>query len=172
MSELGWFDDKRVELIDGEIIEMPVQKAPHSMAILLARGALEAAFGPGHVVRTQAPLDLDPSSEPEPDVAVVPGSVRDYVAHPKTALLVVEVSETTLWLDRTRKAPLYARAGLAEFWIVNLVDRQLEVHRDPVADAAQPLGFRYASVSVLGPPDFVCPLAAPAARVAVADLLP
>src|SRR5947209_2506807 len=110
MSDLGWFDEKRVELIDGEIIEMPVQKGPHAMAVLLARDTLEAAFGPGRVVRTQAPLNLGSSSEPEPDVSVVPGTVRDYPDHPTTALLVVEVSETTLWLDRNRKAPLYASA--------------------------------------------------------------
>ncbi len=172
MADLGWFDEKRVELIDGEIIEMPVPKPPHVAAILLTNNALRAAFGAGFCVRTQAPLDLDPESEPEPDVSVVPGGPRDYPAHPTTALLVVEVSETTLYLDRNRKAPLYARAGLADYWIVNLVDRQLEVHRNPVADSSAPLGFRYADVTVHGPGDSVAPLGAPSARVAVADLLP
>jgi len=142
------------------------------MAVLLVWHILEAAFGRGHVVRTQVPLDLGPSSEPEPDVAAVPGKVRDYPEHPKTALLIVEVSDTTLWLDRNRKGPLYACAGLADYWIVNLVDRQVEVHRNPVADSAAPLGFRYADVTIYGPADFVSPLAAPSARLAVADVLP
>src|SRR5262249_3117373 len=131
-----------------------------------------AAFGVGFWIRTQAVLNLGPESEPEPDLSVVPGGPRDYPEHPKTALLVVEVSDTTLWLDRTRKRPLYASAGLADYWIVNLVDRQVEVHRNPIADSAAPLGFRYADVTIHGPGDFLSPLAAPSARVAVADLLP
>src|SRR5947208_7249349 len=78
MAELGWFDEKRIELIDGEIIEMPVQKGPHALAILVTEDTLEAAFGPEYHVRTQHAINLDPSSEPEPDVAVVPGKPRDY----------------------------------------------------------------------------------------------
>src|SRR5262245_15851941 len=172
MSDLGWFDEKRVELIDGEIIEMPVAKPPHVTALSLAEEALLAAFGTGFWIRTQAPLNLGPESEPEPDLSVVPGGPRDYPEHPTTTLLLVEVSETTLYLDRNRKGPLYARAGLADYWIVNLVNRQLEVYRNPVADSSAPSGFRYADVTIHGPGDFVSPLAAPPARVAVADLLP
>jgi len=174
MADFGMFDGKHVELIDGEIIEMPVAKGRHVKAVSLTLRALTAAFGTAYWIRPQAGLELDPHSEPEPDLTVVPGDIRDYddEDNPTTALLVVEVSDTTLHLDRNRKAPLYARAGLAEYWIVNLVDRQLEVHRNPIADSAAPLGFRYADVTIHGPADFVSPLASPSARVAVADVLP
>jgi Uma2 family endonuclease len=119
-------------------------------------------------------LDLSPHSVPDPDLAVVPGTPRSYMtaSNPTTALLIVEVSESTLPYDRRAKASLYAAAGIADYWIVNLVQRQLEVHRDPVADTAQPYGFRYASRSILDPADVVAPLAAPQARITVADLLP
>jgi Uma2 family endonuclease len=124
-------------------------------------------------VRIQEPLALDQESEPEPDVAVVPGSHRDWRhAHPARATLVVEVADTSLAFDREHKGSLYARAGLADYWIVNLVDRVLEVRREPVADPAAPFGWRYAAVERLGPEALVAPLARPDARVAVADLLP
>ena len=172
MADLGWFQEKRVELIDGEIIEMPVAKGPHVMSLHLTNKALERVFAAGYFVRSQSALNLGPESEPEPDLAVVVGQVRDYAEHPTTALLVVEISDTTPSYDRNRKASLYARSNLADYWIVNLVNRQLEIHRNPVADSAQPHGFRYADVTVLGPGDSASPLAAPTARVAVADLLP
>lgn len=98
----------------------------------MTQDALRKAFGEGTHVRIQLPLALDPSSEPEPDVTVVRGSPRDYRdAHPSAALLVVEVADTTLSHDRDQKGSLYARAGVADYWIVNLVDQVLEVYRDP-----------------------------------------
>jgi Uma2 family endonuclease len=112
LADQGYFQDRRVELIEGEIIEMPVLKPPHVMAMILTADVLGAAFGRGFHVRTQAPLNLGEASEPEPDLAVVPGGPRDYPEHPTTALLVVEVSETTLAIDRGRKASLYARGTL------------------------------------------------------------
>lgn len=85
------------------------------------------------------PLNLTPVSQPEPDIAVVKGSARDYaVAHPTTALLVVEVAESTLAFDRGEKASLYAGAGISEYWVLNLVARRLEVSRDPIAMPEQP----------------------------------
>ncbi len=86
--------------------------------------------------------------------------------------MVVEVSEVTLGFDRDRKANLYASAQVADYWIVNLVRRQLEVYRDPIADNTQPFGFRYASRTILDSPDVVSPLAAAQASITVADLLP
>ena len=86
--------------------------------------------------------------------------------------MVVEVSEATLGFDRVPKASLYASANVADYWIVNLVQRQLEVYRDPVADSTQLFGFRYNSRTILDPPDTVSPLAAPQASITVADLLP
>ena len=104
----------------------------------------------------------------------MPGSTRSYAGrgNPTTALLIVEVSETTLAFDRRHKASLYAAAGIADYWIVNLVQRQLEVYRSPVSDAAQLFGFGYSSRTILDAGDAVAPLAAPKANVAVADLLP
>jgi Uma2 family endonuclease len=179
MADLGLFRDQRVELIEGTIVQMPPQTNFHVVGIDLVSKALGAAFGPRFWVRTQAPLHLGPRSAPEPDAAVVPGSSRDYAAadrsstaHPTTAVLIVEVSDTTLYYDRGRKASLYARAKIADYWIVNLVHRRLEVRRNPVPDAGQRYGWRYHDVLLLGPKDRIAPLAAPKKRVAVADLLP
>jgi Uma2 family endonuclease len=172
LRDLGFFDYQRVELIQGRIVQMSAMKNLHVAAVTLVEDALRAAFGAGHWLRIQAPLDLPGASEPEPDLAVVSGGPRDYTDHPKTALLIVEVSDTTLRYDRVRKGPLYARAGIDDYWIVNLVDRQLEVYRDPQRDPKRRRRFAYAQVNVLKAGDLVTPLAAPKASVAVADLLP
>jgi Uma2 family endonuclease len=152
---------------------MPAQFDLHLAGVTLTADALRAAFGPGYWIRVQGSLDLSPHGIPDPDLAVVPGSPRGAARTIATsALLVVEVSDTTLGYDRTHQASLFAAAGIADYWIVNLVQRQLEVYRDPVADPAQPFGFRYANRAVLAPADSVSPLAAPRASVGVADLLP
>lgn len=174
MIDAGIFNpDERAELIGGEIIAVAPQKSLHATAVSLAHGTLERAFGPEYHVRVQLPLALDPDSEPEPDVAVVPGSPRDYLhAHPSRSPLVVEAADTTLALDRHVKGSLYARGGLADYWIVNLVERVLEVYRDPAPDPAAPYGWAYRTVDRLGPEAVVQPLAAPGTHIAVADLLP
>jgi len=134
---------------------------------------LRVAFGTGWDVRGQGPVALDDESEPEPDVAVVPGSFRDYATgHPSRPVLVVEASESSLAFDRYHKGSVYARAGLADYWIVNLVDRVLEVYRDPVQDSAAAFGWRYRSLETLAPEASVAPLVLPSARIRVADLLP
>jgi Uma2 family endonuclease len=134
---------------------------------------LSKVLPPGFLVRVQHPLALDPDSEPEPGLAVVPGVRDDYSEeHPRSALLVIEVSDTTLRLDRTRKAAIYARAQIPEYWILNLVDRVPEVYREPASDAASPLGFGYRLRLTFGPGERVTPLAFPDATVAVQDLLP
>src|SRR5438445_12837702 len=123
---------ERAELIDGEVLAMAPRGSLHATAVRLAEEALRAVFGAGYDVRVQMPLALDPSSEPEPDVAVVRGSPRAYRdAHPASALLVVEVAGTTLGYDRDQKGSLYARAGVAEDWIVNLLDRAAAPGRSP-----------------------------------------
>jgi Uma2 family endonuclease len=174
LSEAGFFQDRRVQLIDGEIIEMPIQTNFHAAARTLTRDVLSQAFGAGFWVRELAPLDLSLYTVPDPDHAVVPGKPRDYLSRgtPTTALLVVEVSEFTLGLDRDRKGSLYAQANITDYWIVNLVQWQLEVYRNPIADPSHPVGFRYADRIILDPGDAIAPLAAPHAKVAVADLLP
>ena len=123
---------------------------------------LRQGFGKRFHVRMQGPLDLGPHSEPEPDVAVVRGSWASYKKrHPKAAVLIVEVSDTTLKSDRSRKASLYARAGIADYWIINLVNRQLQVYRQPRPDASQSYGHGYDALTILAAGQAVSPLAAP-----------
>jgi Uma2 family endonuclease len=174
MGEAGVFQPgERVELIDGEILEMAPQKSPHATAVTLVGDALRDAFGAGYHVRIQLPLALDPYSEPEPDVAVIVGAPRDYrESHPTSAVLIVEVADTSLEYDRKHKGSLYARSGLSDYWVLNLLDRCLEVYRDPIPDDAAPYGWRYRTVQRFGAADVVSPIALSRARVRVQDLLP
>ena len=164
MADLGWFTGARVELIDGHVMDMTPQKSAHAVGIGKCDDALRAVFGAGFWIRIQLPLAVDPSSEPEPDLAVVPGRPGDYEAHPTTAVLVVEVSDTSIDHDR-HKAGLYARAGACDYWIINLPDRQLEVFRNPVPDEQAPFGYHYSEHQVLRPPATIAPLAAPRAQI-------
>jgi Uma2 family endonuclease len=173
MYEIGWFLDVKVELIDGEVWEMPAPGHLHCASTDRTTEALRTIFPPpGHWIRMQMALDFGLRSEPQPDVAVVLGPRDHYADHPTTALLVVEVGDSTLQNDRTVKASLYARNGIEEYWIINIVDRRVEVYRSPRPDPAAPLGHTYGQVAVLLPGDHVSPLAAPGARIAVDDLLP
>jgi Uma2 family endonuclease len=174
LMDMSGADRLRIELIDGEVFEMPPQKNWHAAGIALTAQALEAIFGPGYWVRQQASLDLSPFSVPDPDIAVVAGSILQWRGpkNPTTALLIVEVSDTTLAYDRGRKASLYAASAIADYWILNLEDGRLEVRRRPEPDAGQHFGWGYGDVTVLGPADRVAPIALPGGEVAVADLLP
>ena len=163
-------EDDRIELLDGRLVFREPQGSRHAAACLRMRIALDRAFGRGYHVRPQFPVALDDVSEPEPDVVVVRGRIEDYLdAHPTSPALVVEVADLSLAQDRHRKARLYARAGVADYWIANLQARVLEVYRDPERTA--PGRWRYATVRVLKPGAVVRPLAAPRARLRVADLL-
>jgi Uma2 family endonuclease len=134
---LGMFAGERLELLDGLLVVREPQDSPHATAVLLVRRALERAFGDGWTVRSQMPFALDDDSEPEPDVVIVKGQIRDYrAAHPSRCALLVEVADSSLLFDRSKKAVLYARTELVR------------------------------------PPATIAPLAAPAARIPVADLLP
>lgn len=176
MAEAGLFMGKRVELIGGRIIEMSAVNRPHVRAVKQAVRVFEKAFGEGWFVQNQAPLnldDLDSYSHPEPDVAVIAGDDDDYVdEHPHTAALILEVSAATLRFDQNKKASLYAKAGIADFWILNLSARQLEVFRQPVPDAAAPFWFSYNERPIYQRTEAVAPLAKPDVVIAVAALLP
>jgi Uma2 family endonuclease len=174
LSANGFFRGKRVELIEGVIYEMAAQLNFHAISIALTEDALRAAFGPGYWVRVQMSLDLTPYSVPDPDLAVILGTPRSNVtrSNPTSALHIVEVSETTVSYDRRHKGSLYAKVGIADYWIVNLKRRELEVRRNPVADATARFGARYNQRVILLPGDTISPLAAPQAKIAVADLLP
>jgi len=173
LVEAGIFgSEDRVELLDGLLVVREPQGGRHATVVALVRAALEKAFGPSYYVREEKPIALDERSEPEPDVVVVPGRPRDYLnAHPSRPVLVVEVADTSLALDRLRKGRLYARAGIADYWIVNLIDEGLEVYREPVRAPSGP-DWKYDSVRLLRRNAVVTPLAAPRARIRVAALLP
>ncbi len=172
MAEAGLFE-RRVELIEGRVIDMSPMGSLHATAVALAARTVEHVFTKDYFVRWQMPFVVSELSEPEPDVAVVPGTIRDYaVTHPTEAALIIEVAETSLTYDRTDKGSLYAKAQVADYWIVNLVDFQLEVYRQPVPDTTTLYGFIYATKLILGADATIAPLALPAAVIPVADLLP
>jgi Uma2 family endonuclease len=174
LIDQGFLDeDDPIELLDGLLLVKEPQHSVRRTAVLLTAKALERAFGNGWFVQTQSPIILDGRSEPEPDVCVVRGSPRDYVsAHPAHPALVVEVAQSGVRLARGRKAAAYARAGIADYWIVNLIGRVLEVHREPARPGPARRLWGYATIETLDAGAIVTPLAAPAATVRVADLLP
>jgi Uma2 family endonuclease len=173
LIDLGLFQPgEAIELIGGELMVAEPQGAAHYTAIVKTASALAAVFGPAWYVRMQGPIGLDDDSEPEPDVAVVAGTPDDYGrAHPSRPVLTVEVADSSLGVDRHHKGSLYARAGLADYWLLNLVDRVLEVYREPTPDSAAPFGWRYARSEVLDAAARVTPLAAPASSISVSQLL-
>ena len=166
MVAAGVFQDRRVELLDGVVYEMTPQLSPHAATVMQADEVLRAILPPGFSIRSQMPLDLGGKSVPEPDLAVVPGGPRDYyAAHPSGALLVVEVADTSPSQDRKRKGPIYAKAGIQDYWIINLARGILEVYREPVDGT-------YKTRLILRSGDRIAPLGFPDASIAVADLLP
>ena len=172
MVGVGLFEGRNIELVSGEVLEMSPQDPSHAGVLMDAEDAIREAFaGSNYRVRTQMPLSLGADSEPEPDIAVVEGGHRFRERHPITADLVVEVASTSLAFDRSHKASLYAAAGIADYWVVNTWDGQVEIHRDPVPDPDQPHGARYTSVTIVQPGGTVVPLVSPQAEIAVADLL-
>ena len=174
LVNIGFFTpNDKIELLEGELVRKMTVNPPHASGISLMQDALLPLFSVGHIIRIQLPLALGTRSEPEPDLAVVTGRTRDYLAaHPTTAVLVIEVSDSTLRVDRTTKASIYARAGIAEYVMLNLVDRTLDVHRSPGPMRGRPLGYGYNEKTVLASGAVWKPLAAPEAEIAVADVLP
>jgi len=160
--------DDRVHLIDGEVVARMSQNPPHRTATLLLAEALRAAFAGVAFVQEEKPVALSDVSLPEPDVAVVRGTIRAFAAqHPDagSVLLLAEVADTSLVKDRQRMAALYAEAGVPEYWIVNLAERAVEVYRDPSGEA-------YRTKTTHADGETVTPLHARGAALPVADLLP
>ncbi|HET6303908.1 MAG TPA: Uma2 family endonuclease [Myxococcota bacterium] len=161
-------EDGRVELLEGVVVAMTPSNPPHAAVVTMATRALLRAVGERASVRTQCTLVLGRFSAPEPDVAVVPGSDRDYLSgHPRTALLVVEVADTSLQQDRITKAAIYAAAGIPEYWIVNLREGVVEVMRDPDREHA-----RYRDARVCARGEWIELAAFPGTSMVLADLLP
>jgi Uma2 family endonuclease len=129
-------ENDHVELLDGWILEMSPIGPPHATCVSLILDALQQKLPSGWLIRAQSPITLA-AGEPEPDVTVVRGSIRDYRdRHPggPDIGLVIEVADSSLQFDRLQKRPQYAAAAIPEYWIINLIDRCLEVYADPVTD--------------------------------------
>jgi Uma2 family endonuclease len=174
LGELGIFDGKRVEHIRGEILEMSPVNIAHACGVGFVADALAVVFAIGYHLNVQQPFSVPgavPGSEPQPDVAAIPGSRRTATAHPTRAALLVEVTDATLSFDTTTKAELYATAGVPEYWVLDLPNRALIVFRDP-APLPAPGATAYRTRLPFGPNDTVSPLAAPHATIRVADLQP
>lgn len=173
LCSLGLFAGRRPILLDGVILEQGPMDSPHGNGVERTDTQVRLAFGTGWRFRVQLPLVLSLHTDPMPDIAVISGALVGDAPHP-TAALVVEVSDTTFDTDTTEKAELYATAGIPDYWVLDVVNRQLHVFRNP-----QPLPLppdiattAYQAHDTLGPNDTVSPLAVPQATIRVSDLLP
>jgi Uma2 family endonuclease len=168
MVSAGVFEGMHIELVDGVIWQMTPQESLHASTVWWIHRLLTRLFPESSIIRCQLPLSLGLESVPEPDVAVASPDPEDPLyasGHPESALLVVEIADSSLRHDRKRKAALYARAGIPECWIVNLVSWQLEVYREP-----GPAGYQ--SRQVLRLDETISPLSLPEVEIPVADILP
>ncbi|XPM60453.2 MAG: Uma2 family endonuclease [Leptolyngbya sp. IPPAS B-1204] len=159
--------DDHVELLDGQIVEMVPQDPPHASNTSSFGNEFVLLFAGKAWIRTQLPLTIAPDSEPEPDIAVVhldPNRYRDRHPKPEDVFLLIEIADTTLNQDRNRKAKIYAQAGIPEYWIVNLKQRQVIVYRHPQGDS-------YQSEQILEATDAIAPLAFPEIRIELQTIL-
>ena len=172
LHNLDFFDGKRVERLRGEIIEMSGVNWPHVVASRKTAILLEKLFSStAWVNRCEQPIPTE-DSDPQPDVMVIPGRFEDYNDHPTTALLIVEVSDSTLFKDTTLKAEIYATAGVQDYWVIDGENRQLHVFRDPVPLPQELGATAYQSHVTLGETDSVAPLAMSNQSIRVAEMLP
>lgn len=168
MSETGVLgEDDRVELLDGEIVDMTPIGSRHAGCVKSLNALLTSSLGRRAIVAVQDPVVLGPRSEPQPDLLVLrfrPDFYRTSHPRPEDVLLAIEVAETSLEFERTVKLPLYARAGLPEVWLVDLAGQTIAVHRDPAGSA-----YRRAHHASRG--ERVAPEAFPDLSLAVDDIL-
>lgn len=174
MIRAGTFAGERVELLDGWIVPKMTKHRPHVIAQLRTFEALRAIVPAGWHVEQEAPLTVSNLSTPEPDVMVIRGRPEDYPDDPPTsavAALVVEVADASLWDDRRKKLGYYAAAGIPVYWLINLVNSQVEVYTDPSGPAPAPT---YRCRAVHGPADEVPVVidGVQIARVTARELLP
>lgn len=168
MGEVGILhEDDRVELIEGELIEMPPIGGGHMGSVIDLTRLFSRRAGDAALVSVQNPVRLPPGSEPRPDIVLLrprPDSYRGGPPGPEDVLLLVEVADTTLAYDRDVKAPLYARAGIVEVWIVDLQGQRVTVYREP-GEAG------YHQVTVHEPGATLAPLALPDVTITVDEIL-
>lgn len=173
LGEQGWFNDRRVELIGGEIIEVSPQSEEHFYSIELIRRLMEEVFPKdAYWIRSQGPINASEVSEPEPDIAITQGMPQPNPAHPTTALLAIEVSKTTQSFDKNAKSSLYASAKIGEYWVLDLKRRELTLFRKPIEDLTSPFGWKYSLTEVVPESGHVSPLAASENSLAVSAMLP
>ncbi|MDZ7962510.1 MAG: Uma2 family endonuclease [Aulosira sp. DedQUE10] len=145
LTELGFFhEDDHLELINGEIIEMVSKGKAHETCLRKLWKELPKLVGDRATLQSQAPITLPPNSEPEPDFAILQNRSDDYLsAHPAPTdvLLVIEVSDSSLDYDQIVKIPLYAKAGISNYWIFNLFDNHLECYSEPYQDNLGKYGY-------------------------------
>jgi Uma2 family endonuclease len=169
MTETGILDpDERVELIDGQIVSMSAKNPPHAATNLCAADYLRNLLAGLALIRIQDPVTLNANSEPEPDIAVVqidPRLYQDFHPAPGNILLLVEVADTTLETDRNRKARAYAKAGIADYWILDVNRRQVYVFREPV-------GENYRQETIFDEDGILSMLAFPEIEIQVGRLFP
>jgi Uma2 family endonuclease len=159
-------EDEHAELIDGVIFAVAPQGPAHAYVVQELNRLLVLQLGDEHRLRPQLPATLDDWNEPEPDLAIVlTEKTRSRKRHPDHALVVIEVAESSLRYDRQRKAPLYASRRIPEYWIVNVSERSVEVHRDP-----DPAALRYQITEVFRCGQAVVSQSVPAIRIEVAGL--
>ena len=173
MGEAGIFaPGERVELIEGEILAVSPQNRKHARRIAKLTSLLVRLFGDNHEIRVQLPLTLSKFSEPEPDFAIVLAQESDDAErHPAGADLVIEIADSSLSFDRNEKASVYAKAGIQDYWVLNLVNKRLEIRRGPRELPGSAHGWDYANLSLLATEQSVSPLAFPEVQIRVSDLL-
>jgi Uma2 family endonuclease len=168
LGEAGIFhEDDRVELLNGEIVVMAPIGKHHIIAVRRLLNHFVKRYGDLCYVDCQSPVVLDNFSEPQPDILLVSLKIdeSDEKPQPKDIFLAIEVADSTVRYDSTTKLRAYARAGIPEYWIVNLADNAIDVHR-------QPSGETYAEHFRRERPDQLAPAAFPDRSIAVADILP
>jgi Uma2 family endonuclease len=159
-------EDEHVELLEGVIVEMTPQGRAHALVVSQLGESFTSARRPDCRVRIQLPLSLEGNSEPEPDLAVVTREEeRTAQVHPRAALLVVEVSGDSLRKDRQLKGRIYARAGVPEFWVVDVARRTVELYSEPDVDAG-----RYRTLRTLGAGETLTTPVLPELSLPVAEL--
>jgi Uma2 family endonuclease len=169
MSDLGILDPgERTELIAGQIVLMNAKGTSHVISLQLLAIEIHRQLGTTALIRTQDPIRLDNFSEPEPDLAIVKGSILNYAqAHPIPVdiHLVIEVADSTLRQDCEVKDKLYARSSIAEYWVIDIKNRQVHIFRDPTATG-------YTSQLILTETHSISPLAFPHIILSIASILP
>jgi Uma2 family endonuclease len=169
MAEAGIFGgDERVELLAGKIIWMSAKGTAHRSAVARTDRLLQNSLRNLALICVQDPVKLNERSEPEPDIAVVKVDPLDYADHhptPGEIYLIIEVADSSLKVDCETKAQAYSQAGIRDYWVLDVVNRQLHIFREPTEDG-------YQNEMILGENGTISPLQFPDLQIAIFDMLP